>query len=63
MKHCIKFIGLQETQISNYSNIDVKGCWDATEMDFEGVDSARRSSGLVMGWHATIMTNELRVKG
>nr|KAJ0189892.1 hypothetical protein LSAT_V11C800391550 [Lactuca sativa] len=38
----------EETQISNYSNIDVKGCWDATEMDFEGVDSARRSSGLVM---------------
>ncbi|XP_023744571.1 uncharacterized protein LOC111892750 [Lactuca sativa] len=37
-----------ETQISNYANIDVNGCWDGTVMDYEWVDSTGRSGGLTI---------------
>ncbi|XP_023765937.1 uncharacterized protein LOC111914428 [Lactuca sativa] len=50
IKHKATFVGLQETQLSDYSNIDVKGCWDSNDYDFVGVDSSGRSGGLISIW-------------
>ncbi|XP_023733832.1 uncharacterized protein LOC111881667 [Lactuca sativa] len=46
-KHKVSFIGLQETQILDYSRIDVNGCWDSNEFDFEGVGSNEGNLNLV----------------
>ena len=48
--HKATFVGLQETQISNFSNINAKGCWDSNEYDFDGIDSNGRSGGLISIW-------------
>lgn len=48
--HKATFVGLQETQISNFSKINVKGCWDSNKYDFDGVESNGRSGGLISIW-------------
>lgn len=62
MQHNINFMGLQETQISNHTNIDVKGCWDDSMMDFEGVDSTGRSGGLISIWNSKLFRKSNVIK-
>ena len=50
IKHRAIFVGLQETQIIDHRRIRVKECWDSDHLDFEGVDSAGRSGGLISIW-------------
>lgn len=35
--HKINFLGLQEMQLTDYSKIDVHGCWGDIDMDYEAV--------------------------
>ncbi|XP_023771170.1 uncharacterized protein LOC111919827 [Lactuca sativa] len=47
VKHKATFVGLQETQLSSSSSIDVDGCWDSIEFDYASVDANGRSGGLI----------------
>ena len=38
--HKATFVGLQEAHISDFTNINLKGCWDSNEYDYDGVDSS-----------------------
>ncbi|KAL7613546.1 hypothetical protein Lser_V15G09274 [Lactuca serriola] len=53
-QHKATFIGLQETQISNSSKIDVIGCWDSNEFDYESVDASGRSGGIISIWDTAV---------
>lgn len=48
--HKINFMGLQETPITDYTNINTDGCWDSNYHDSEGMDSNGRSGGLISIW-------------
>lgn len=50
MLHKVSFVGLQETQLTEYSHIDVRECWDSSNYVLEGVNSCKRSSGLISIW-------------
>ena len=45
--HKATFIGIQETQMNDYTDINVNGCWDSSDYDFEGVNATGRSGGLL----------------
>lgn len=53
-QHKANFIGLQETQISTSSRIDVNGCWDSNEFDYESVDASGRSGGIISIWDISV---------
>lgn len=50
MLHKVSFVGLQETQLTEYSHIDVKECWDSSNYVLEGVNCCKRSSGIISIW-------------
>lgn len=49
--HKANFVGIQETQITNFERIDVNECWGSLDFDFEGVNSSGRSGGLLSIWN------------
>lgn len=49
--HKATFIGIQETQLNDYTDINVNGCWDSSDYDFEGVNATGRSGGLLSIWN------------
>lgn len=48
------FVGLQETQLSFSSSIDVNGCWDSNAFDYASVDASARSGGLISIWDPSV---------
>ncbi|XP_023740177.1 uncharacterized protein LOC111888270 [Lactuca sativa] len=60
--HKINFLGLQETQLTDYSRIDVHGCWGDTDMYCEGVDSDGRSGGLISIWDTNYFQKTIVLK-
>lgn len=46
-RHKSNYVGIQETQIVDYSQTNMNGCWGYTIFDFEGVNSCRRFGGML----------------
>lgn len=46
----LHFIGIQETQIADFSNIKIIDCWDDDNFDYDFVNATGRSGGLVCIW-------------
>lgn len=53
LNHKATFVGLQETQISDHTNIDINGCWGSNNFDYVAVDSSGRSGGLISMWDSS----------
>nr|KAJ0196777.1 hypothetical protein LSAT_V11C700381330 [Lactuca sativa] len=51
-----------ETQILDYSHIDVNGCWGSNEFDFDGVGSNGRSGGLLSIWDTKVFQKSEVIK-
>lgn len=49
--HNTNFMGIQETQITEFERIDIQGCWGSQDFDYEGVNSTGRSGGLLSIWN------------
>lgn len=49
-KHMVSFLAIQETQIIEAENIDVRGCWGADNFGSSKVNSTGRSGGLLNVW-------------
>lgn len=49
--HKINFVGIQETWMCDFNKINVQGCWELDEFEYEGVDSNGRSGGLLCVWN------------
>lgn len=43
----INFVGIQETWMFDSKCINIRGCWDSADFDYEGIDSHGRSHGLL----------------
>ena len=56
------FIGLQETQLTDFSRIDVNGCWDSKDLEIKGVNSHGRSGGLVSIWNTQVFQKSEIIK-
>lgn len=54
----INFIRIQETWLDDYLNIDVRGCWDSSDFDSEGVNAVGRSGGLLCIWNNRLFKKE-----
>lgn len=50
MKYKENFVGHQETQLLDYSKINVGDCWDSQDHDFERVNASGASGGLILIW-------------
>lgn len=53
-KHKVDFIGLQETRIGDFNQIDVAGCWGSTDFDMAAMNPTGRSGGLLSIWDPQI---------
>lgn len=62
IQHKINFLGLQETQHYDFSRINVKKCWESTDLDFDGVDSNGRSGGLISIWDTKLFQKTKVIK-
>ncbi|XP_021991462.1 uncharacterized protein LOC110888238 [Helianthus annuus] len=52
------FIAIQETQMSNSSNILVSNFWDNTPFDFDSIEATGRSGGLLSIWDPGLFTKK-----
>ncbi|XP_021980189.1 uncharacterized protein LOC110876323 [Helianthus annuus] len=56
------FIAIQETQMSDSSNIQVSNFWDNTQFDFDSIEATGRSGRLLSIWDPRIFTKKPSVK-
>lgn len=54
IEHDVTFLGIQETWMPDYNRINIRGCWDSDNYDFEGVDAHGRSGGILSIWNKQI---------
>lgn len=59
-KHGVSFLAIQETQIMEAENIDVRGCWGSDNFGSSRANSTGRSGGLLNVWDRNLFeTTEL----
>ena len=61
--HKINFLGLHETQLSDFTKVKVSDCWDSTDFDYDGVHSSGRSGGIISIWDKSIFQKTGVLKG
>ena len=54
----LNFIGLQETQLCDYSTVNMLHCWDDSDFDFEGINANGISGGLISIWNKNVFCKE-----
>lgn len=58
----LMFCGIQEMQISNALEIDVVGCWEHQDFDYDVVEASGQSSGLLCIREKSYFTKILSIK-